>query len=190
MSGAGGGAEVAAAAEAAPGGGGRKRDSAGTAGSAVQLIIKDLGEVHARLLDHRPIVQGEARYFVKEFEERRGLRELRVLENLRGTIEETARLGLPRCRDALGASLSPVLQALRSASEAAGRLQQREQQRREAREEHLLAAERGRRAQWEAFAQEQRGQRAALDAEHGRALARLREQYARMDEDLARFSAF
>ncbi|XP_053442436.1 biogenesis of lysosome-related organelles complex 1 subunit 5-like [Nycticebus coucang] len=53
--------------ETAPGGGHKKRDSLGTAGSA-HLIIKDLGEIHSRLLDHRPVIQGETRYFVKEFE--------------------------------------------------------------------------------------------------------------------------
>uniref|UniRef100_A0A452FCM4 Biogenesis of lysosome-related organelles complex 1 subunit 5 n=1 Tax=Capra hircus TaxID=9925 RepID=A0A452FCM4_CAPHI len=33
-------------------------------------IIRDLGEIHSRLLDHRPVIQGETRYFVKEFEEK------------------------------------------------------------------------------------------------------------------------
>ncbi|XP_016057919.1 PREDICTED: biogenesis of lysosome-related organelles complex 1 subunit 5 isoform X2 [Miniopterus natalensis] len=64
----GGGTETAAASEAAAGGGHRKRDSLGTAGSPAHLIIKDLGEIHSRLLDHRPVIQGETRYFVKEFE--------------------------------------------------------------------------------------------------------------------------
>uniref|UniRef100_A0A2I3HIA1 Biogenesis of lysosome-related organelles complex 1 subunit 5 n=1 Tax=Nomascus leucogenys TaxID=61853 RepID=A0A2I3HIA1_NOMLE len=63
----GGGTETSVGCEAAPGGGSKKRDSLGTAGSA-HLIIKDLGEIHSRLLDHRPVIQGETRYFVKEFE--------------------------------------------------------------------------------------------------------------------------
>ncbi|XP_073939028.1 biogenesis of lysosome-related organelles complex 1 subunit 5 isoform X5 [Castor canadensis] len=63
----GGVTETSVGGEAALGGGGKKRDSLGTSGSA-QLIIKDLGEIHSRLLDHRPVIQGETRYFVKEFE--------------------------------------------------------------------------------------------------------------------------
>ncbi|XP_066862883.1 biogenesis of lysosome-related organelles complex 1 subunit 5 isoform X2 [Kogia breviceps] len=66
----GGGSETPLVCEAAPGGGGgggKKKDS-GTAGSPAHLIIKDLGEIHSRLLDHRPVIQGETRYFVKEFE--------------------------------------------------------------------------------------------------------------------------
>ncbi|XP_064453260.1 biogenesis of lysosome-related organelles complex 1 subunit 5 isoform X6 [Mirounga angustirostris] len=64
----GGGTETAVGCEATPGGGDKKKDSLGTAGSPAHLIIKDLGEIHSRLLDHRPVIQGETRYFVKEFE--------------------------------------------------------------------------------------------------------------------------
>ncbi|XP_059793867.1 biogenesis of lysosome-related organelles complex 1 subunit 5 isoform X2 [Balaenoptera ricei] len=67
----GGGTETPVVCEAAPaggGGGGKKKDSLGTGGSPAHLIIKDLGEIHSRLLDHRPVIQGETRYFVKEFE--------------------------------------------------------------------------------------------------------------------------
>uniref|UniRef100_A0A8C6F777 Biogenesis of lysosome-related organelles complex 1 subunit 5 n=1 Tax=Monodon monoceros TaxID=40151 RepID=A0A8C6F777_MONMO len=64
----GGGTETPVVCEAASGGGGKKKDSLGTAGSPAHLIIKDLGEIHSRLLDHRPVIQGETRYFVKEFE--------------------------------------------------------------------------------------------------------------------------
>ncbi|XP_040099194.1 biogenesis of lysosome-related organelles complex 1 subunit 5-like isoform X2 [Oryx dammah] len=69
----GGGTETPVGCEAAPGGrggGGGKKDSLGFAGSPEHLIIRDLGEIHSRLLDHRPVIQGETRYFVKEFEEK------------------------------------------------------------------------------------------------------------------------
>lgn len=32
------------------------------------INLLDVGEVYSRLLDHRPVIQGEIRYFVKEFE--------------------------------------------------------------------------------------------------------------------------
>uniref|UniRef100_A0A9L0R652 Biogenesis of lysosome-related organelles complex 1 subunit 5 n=1 Tax=Equus caballus TaxID=9796 RepID=A0A9L0R652_HORSE len=64
----GGGTETFVGYEAATSGGDKKRDSLGTTGSPAHLIIKDLGEIHSRLLDHRPVIQGETRYFVKEFE--------------------------------------------------------------------------------------------------------------------------
>uniref|UniRef100_A0A8C9UMT5 Biogenesis of lysosome-related organelles complex 1 subunit 5 n=1 Tax=Spermophilus dauricus TaxID=99837 RepID=A0A8C9UMT5_SPEDA len=106
----GGGTETLVGCEVAPGGGGgKKRDSLGTAGSA-HLIIKDLREIHSRLLDHRPVIQGETRYFVKEFEEKRGLREMRVLENLKNMIHETNEHTLPKCRETMQDNLKEVLQ--------------------------------------------------------------------------------
>ncbi|XP_032717426.1 biogenesis of lysosome-related organelles complex 1 subunit 5 isoform X2 [Lontra canadensis] len=108
----GGGSETAVGSEATPGGGDKKKDSLGTAGSPAQLIIKDLGEIHSRLLDHRPVIQGETRYFVKEFEEKRGLREMRVLENLKNMIHETNEHTLPKCREIMHDNLNHVLQRL------------------------------------------------------------------------------
>ncbi|XP_060045176.1 biogenesis of lysosome-related organelles complex 1 subunit 5 isoform X3 [Erinaceus europaeus] len=110
--------------------GDKKRDPLGNAGSPAHLIIKDLGEIHSRLLDHRPVIQGETRYFVKEFEEKRGLREMRVLENLKNMIHEANEHTLPRCRETVQGSLSPVLRRLQTATNSVCRLQQREQERR------------------------------------------------------------
>ncbi|XP_012590250.1 PREDICTED: biogenesis of lysosome-related organelles complex 1 subunit 5 [Condylura cristata] len=282
----GGTSAVPATGEAAPSGGGaRKRDSLGTAGSAVQLIIRDLGEVHSRLLDHRPVIQGEARYFVKEFEEKRGLREVRVLQSLQNGTQETRDQVLPRCQEAMGRSLSPVLHTpqpeegvalvlildgrvlLRGGSGSSCRdppawasvgIELSETGPREwqglrprsclvggggegapppvspplapscpylppqaeylpqvtlpaagaCMQSHVwgaphdcllssqtlgsrsLASEQRRRAQWEEFVRQQRAGQAAVDEEHGRALGRLRAQYARMEEELAKASAF
>uniref|UniRef100_A0A8C2TZX7 Biogenesis of lysosome-related organelles complex 1 subunit 5 n=1 Tax=Coturnix japonica TaxID=93934 RepID=A0A8C2TZX7_COTJA len=89
--------------------GDRKREVP-TASTLLQPIIKDVGEIYSRLLDHRPVIQGEIRYFVKEFEEKRGLRELRVLENLKKTIFETNGNILPKCEQSMQDNLSEVFQ--------------------------------------------------------------------------------
>ncbi|XP_040288046.1 biogenesis of lysosome-related organelles complex 1 subunit 5 isoform X2 [Bufo bufo] len=78
-----------------------KRENGCSVGPATQLIIKDVGEIHSRLLDHRPIIQGETRYFIKEFEEKRGHREMRVLENVKNSLSETSDHVLPRCTDVM-----------------------------------------------------------------------------------------
>ncbi|KAB0372376.1 hypothetical protein FD755_016168 [Muntiacus reevesi] len=70
------GAETLVGCEAGTGGSTKKKDSLGFTSSPAHLIIKDLGEIHSRLLDHRPVIQGETHYFVKEFEEKRGLQEI------------------------------------------------------------------------------------------------------------------
>ncbi|XP_031971796.1 biogenesis of lysosome-related organelles complex 1 subunit 5 isoform X2 [Corvus moneduloides] len=103
----------------------RRRDSP-VSGSPIQPIIKDIGEVYSRLLDHRPVIQGEIRYFVKEFEEKRGLRELRVLENLKTTIFETNERVLPKCEQAMQDNLSETFKRLQAANAMIHRLQERE----------------------------------------------------------------
>lgn len=35
------------------------------------LISADIGDTQSRLLDHRPVLQGEIRYFTREFEVRK-----------------------------------------------------------------------------------------------------------------------
>ncbi|XP_057556233.1 biogenesis of lysosome-related organelles complex 1 subunit 5 [Hippopotamus amphibius kiboko] len=186
----GGGTETPVGCEAPPGGGGKKKDSLGTAGSPAHLIIKDLGEIHSRLLDHRPVIQGETRYFVKEFEEKRGLREMRVLENLKNMIRETNEHTLPSCRETMQDSFSRVLQRLQAATDSVCRLQQREQERKKMNNDHLLASEKQHIMQWEDFMKEQRSKQAEADEAHQRAVERLKEQHAAMEKDLAKLSTF
>ncbi|XP_004388995.1 biogenesis of lysosome-related organelles complex 1 subunit 5 [Trichechus manatus latirostris] len=186
----GGGTETPVGCEAAPGGGVKKKDSLGTAGSPAHLIIKDLGEIHSRLLDHRPVIQGETRYFVKEFEEKRGLREMRVLKNLKNMIHETNKHTLPKCREAMQDNLNEVLQRLQAANHSVCRLQQKEQEQKKLYSDHLLASENQHITQWEDFMREQHSKRAEVDEEHRKAMERLKEQYAEMEKDLAKFSTF
>lgn len=42
-------------------------------------LIKDTGEIWSRLFDHRPFVQGEITFFLREFEEKRADREVERL---------------------------------------------------------------------------------------------------------------
>ncbi|KAM5269061.1 biogenesis of lysosome-related organelles complex 1 subunit 5 [Hipposideros larvatus] len=186
----GGGTETTVGGEAAAGGGEKKRDSLGTAGSPAHLIIKDLGEIHSRLLDHRPVIQGETRYFVKEFEEKRGLREMRVLENLRNMIHETNEHTLPKCRETMQDSLNEVLQRLQAATDSVCRLQEREQERKKIYNDRLIANEKQHIIQWEEFMKEQHNKQAEMDEEHRKAMERLKEQYVEMEKDLAKFSTF
>ncbi|XP_011345555.1 biogenesis of lysosome-related organelles complex 1 subunit 5 isoform X2 [Ooceraea biroi] len=58
-------------------------------------IIKDTGEVWSRLFDHRPFVQGEITFFLREFEEKRADKEKRVdreVERLFKILEYTTEL--------------------------------------------------------------------------------------------------
>uniref|UniRef100_UPI00358E89F1 biogenesis of lysosome-related organelles complex 1 subunit 5 n=1 Tax=Myxine glutinosa TaxID=7769 RepID=UPI00358E89F1 len=54
----------------------------------MERIIKDVGEIHSRLLDHKVFTQGHTRFFVKEFEEKRGWREEQQAEKLARAVTE------------------------------------------------------------------------------------------------------
>ncbi|EPQ20394.1 Protein Muted like protein [Myotis brandtii] len=152
--------------------------------------IINLGEIHSRLLDHRPVIQGETRYFVKEFEEKRGLREMRVLENLKNMIHETNEHTLPKCRKTMQDNLNQVLQRLQAATDSVCRLQQREQEQKKIYNDHIIASENQHIIQWEDFMKEQHNKQAEVDEEHRKAVERLKEQYAEMKKDLGKFSTF
>ncbi|KAM3929707.1 biogenesis of lysosome-related organelles complex 1 subunit 5 [Leptodactylus fuscus] len=166
-----------------------KRENGYFVGPATQLIIKDVGEIHSRLLDHRPIIQGETRYFIKEFEEKRGHREMRVLENVKNSISETSDHVLPKCSDVMQDQFGLVLKSLETANLTIHRLQQREQD-----NEKTNTAAKGRlerfHSQREEFMKEQERRRFAIDEEHNKAVLRLKEQYAQMDSELSKMASF
>uniref|UniRef100_UPI00398E85A7 biogenesis of lysosome-related organelles complex 1 subunit 5 isoform X3 n=1 Tax=Pristiophorus japonicus TaxID=55135 RepID=UPI00398E85A7 len=149
---------------------------------------KDLSEIHARLFDHRPIIQAEIRYFVKEFEEKRGFREKKGLENMNNLIVELNDQTLPKTHEPLSSNIQSILARLEAAGRITSRIQQREQ---EADQNDRLQASRERRkAEWVAFVNEQRRIGAEVEEEHAKAVAWLKEQYAVMEKDLAKFTTF
>ncbi|NXG16705.1 BL1S5 protein, partial [Grallaria varia] len=166
------------------------RIPAPAAGSPIQPIIKDVGEIYSRLLDHRPVIQGEIRYFVKEFEEKRGLRELRVLDNLKNTIFEANDHVLPKCEQAMRDSLTETVQRLRAANGMIHRLQEKEYEARKLHADEVMAREERCIAHWEEFMKEQEHRRAEVDEEHRKAMERLKEQYSEMEKELAKYVSF
>uniref|UniRef100_A0A4W2IDK3 Biogenesis of lysosome-related organelles complex 1 subunit 5 n=1 Tax=Bos indicus x Bos taurus TaxID=30522 RepID=A0A4W2IDK3_BOBOX len=129
-------------------------------------------------------------YGLHRFIEKRGLREMRVLENLKNMIHETNEHTLPTCRATMQDSLNQVLQRLQAATDSVRRLQQREQERKKIHNDLLIASEKQHVTQWEDFMKEQHSKQAEVDEEHRKAMEKLREQYAEMEKGLAKFSAF
>lgn len=87
-------------------------------------------------------------------------------------------------------NLNQVLQRLQEATDSVCRLQQREQERKKIYNDHLIANEKQHLTQWEDFMKEQYNKQAEVDEEHRKAMERLKEQYAEMEKDLAKFSTF
>lgn len=59
--------------------------------------ISDLGELESRLFDHRPVLQGDINYFLREFEDKRGHRDITTLEKCSEEVSLMQDLYLPGC---------------------------------------------------------------------------------------------
>ncbi|KAL1006383.1 hypothetical protein UPYG_G00071640 [Umbra pygmaea] len=151
-------------------------------------IAKDVGDIQCRLIDHRPVIQGEIRYFVREFEEKRGFRESRLLDNINKMVVETNEQALPKCSEHMHEHLCEVLTRLEAANHMSQRIQQREL---EAQQSPQLQASIDRQKEdWEAFLKEQQRLKEEVDEEHLKAVGRLSTMYSEMKKDLAKFSRF
>ncbi|NWY04301.1 BL1S5 protein, partial [Nothoprocta ornata] len=150
----------------------------------------EAGEIHSRLLDHRPVIQGEIRYFIKEFEEKRGLRELRVLENLKHTMSETKEHSLPKCEQAMRDNLNETFKRCKQVASYFSCCAVLKNNGLWILASRLMCREEERAAQWETFMKEQETKRAEVDEEHRKAMQRLKEQYANMEKELAKYVSF
>ncbi|XP_059182974.1 biogenesis of lysosome-related organelles complex 1 subunit 5 [Centropristis striata] len=151
----------------------------------MEKIAKDVGDIQSRLLDHRPVINAEVRYFVREFEEKRGHRESRLLENLNKMVPETNEQMLPTD---LQGMLSDVVTRLEAANHMADRVQQRELEAQQSTQlqanmEHL-------KDDWAEFLKEQQRLKEEVDEEHAKAVGQLSTRYSEKKKDLTKFSPF
>lgn len=86
------------------------------------------GEIHSRLVDHRPVIESETHYFVKELKENYGLGEMWALENLKDMMNETNEHTFPKCRGTMQDNVDRVLQRWQAATDSGRSLWQREQE--------------------------------------------------------------
>ncbi|KAI9542783.1 hypothetical protein NQZ68_016086 [Dissostichus eleginoides] len=146
-------------------------------------IAKDVGDIQSRLLDHRPVINAEIRYFVREFEEKRGHRESRLLENLNKIVTETNEQMLPTDLEGM---LSNVFTRLDAANHMAERVQQREL---EAQQSTQLQGSMERlKEEWAEFLKEQQRLKEEVDEEHAKAVGQLSTTYNEKKNDLTKFS--
>ncbi|XP_029313657.1 biogenesis of lysosome-related organelles complex 1 subunit 5 [Cottoperca gobio] len=149
----------------------------------MEKIAKDVGDIQSRLLDHRPIITAEVRYFVREFEEKRGHRESRLLENLNKVVPETNEQMPPTDIEGM---LSDVVKRLEAANHMAERVQQREL---EAQQSTQLQGNMERlKDEWAEFLKEQQRLKEEMDEEHAKAVGQLSTQYSEKKKDLTKFS--
>ncbi|KAE8280006.1 Biogenesis of lysosome-related organelles complex 1 subunit 5 [Larimichthys crocea] len=149
-------------------------------------IAQDVGDIQSRLLDHRPVINAEIRYIVREFEEKRGHRESRLLENLNKMVVEANDQMLPTNLELINRQLSDVSKRLEAANHMAKRVQQREL---EAQQSTQLQMNMERlKDEWADFLKEQQRLKEKVDEEHAKEVKQLSSRYCEMKKDLTKFS--
>lgn len=145
-------------------------------------VIKDVGDIQSRLLDHRPIINAETRYFVREFEEKRGHRESRLLDNLNKSVTETNEQLQNSSSEDIKQQLSDVIARLGAANHVAQRIQQREQ---EGQQGTQLQESMGHlKEEWADFLKEHQRLKEEVDEEHAKAVGEISARYNDMKKDL------
>ncbi|XP_008305742.1 biogenesis of lysosome-related organelles complex 1 subunit 5 [Cynoglossus semilaevis] len=153
----------------------------------MEKIVKDVGDIQSRLLHHRPIINAEIRYFVREFEEKRGYRENRLLENLSKMVTEANDQLVALDTDSVNQGMiTDLIRRLEAANHMAQRVQQREievQQgtQLQANIEHL-------KDDWSDFLKEQQRLKEEVDEQHVKAVGQLSTHYSEMKMNLTRFA--
>lgn len=145
-------------------------------------VVKDVGDIQSRLLDHRPIINAETRYFVREFEEKRGHRESRLLDNLNKSVTETNEQRQNSSSEDIKQQLSDVIARLGAANHVAQRIHQREQEGQQGAQlqesmEHL-------KQEWAEFLKEQQRLKEEVDEDHAKAVGEISAKYNEMKKDL------
>ncbi|XP_038052124.1 biogenesis of lysosome-related organelles complex 1 subunit 5-like [Patiria miniata] len=148
----------------------------------VEAVIKDLGEIHARLLDHKPVVQGEIRFFIKEFEGKRNDREQKRLERINNQMKDLNEKVFPGCISLMDKHFQEAKEQLDVSNMMCRRLQKQEEDRLESKP---LEKEKGKREEeWKAFLEQLNEQRHALDSEHQRKIQEIEDHYAKLKQTL------
>uniref|UniRef100_A0A672MLG4 Biogenesis of lysosome-related organelles complex 1 subunit 5 n=1 Tax=Sinocyclocheilus grahami TaxID=75366 RepID=A0A672MLG4_SINGR len=146
----------------------------------MEKIVKDVGDIQSRLIDHRPVLQGEIKFFIRE--------ECRLPESLNKMTSDTNEHDLPRCTESMHEKLCDALTQLEAANHMAQRIQQRELEAEQ--NTHMQVCAERRKQNWEEFLKEQSRLKEEVDEEHAKAVGRLSTQYNDMKKDLAKYSSF
>ncbi|XP_075926162.1 biogenesis of lysosome-related organelles complex 1 subunit 5 isoform X1 [Petromyzon marinus] len=149
--------------------------------TGMEKIVKDAGEISTRLLDHKAFTHGQARFMLREFEERRGYREMRRLQEAEETMTRMADSLLPDTL-ALTQELPTMLARLEAANRMCNRILQHQDEPRE--HEALGKGRERRRAELDASVRRMREHCAGTDARHDREMAETRARYERLALEL------
>ncbi|XP_071098419.1 biogenesis of lysosome-related organelles complex 1 subunit 5-like isoform X1 [Haliotis cracherodii] len=150
-------------------------------------IFKDVTAIHARLFHHKPALQGHINFFLKEFEERRGEREVLRMNSTYKNMSYISEQGIPNSTEALHQCLANLKESVSSATAQCQEICDREGKTctQEEEEPNSLSTERERRAkEWNDFIGLQCERSATVDEEYASQIEALRSHYSDLENKL------
>lgn len=150
--------------------------------SALENVTKDIGEISTRLLDHRAVLQGEIKYFIKEFETKRNDRECKRLEADQQKLKDLNETVAPECLKIMKEHIPNFLDQLEAANKICSNLQSKEEKHMEIK---TLDEQRKKREEnWSYFLEELSKERDREDVQHANEIQEIDDQFAKLDETL------
>lgn len=145
-------------------------------------VVKDVTEVYSRLFDHKPFLQGEIRFFIKEFEEKRREREVQRLFELLEDVTEVRETQVDRACRASDQGLSSLAGNLEVALSMCHRILEAEDKLSSA--DDLSERRERRRCEWQQFEQDVKDKAARMDQAFEEKERELIDHYRRIREKL------
>ncbi|XP_067010970.1 biogenesis of lysosome-related organelles complex 1 subunit 5 [Anabrus simplex] len=145
-------------------------------------VIKDVGEIWTRLFDHRPFLNGEIKFILKEFEEKRSDREVEKLFQILERVTEIKETQIDRVKLASDVHLPNLNANLEVAVSMCNRILEKEEGHRT--DTTLLAKREIRKTEWENFIEDMTLKIGKVDATFEEKEVELREFYTDLEKKL------
>lgn len=146
----------------------------------ISRACQDVGDIHNRLFDHRPFLNGELQSFIREFEVKKGIRDVESLLKAGETLTE-----LGSSLDSLQGQHSSILSSFgKSVEEATAAVEALCHQQPPEVDQGLLERRERRQRVWQAFLEKNTAQLLAVDNLTRHKELEYRQHYAQLEQKL------
>lgn len=160
-----------------------KRRTASMKEPVENRVFKGVTDIHGRLFDHKPVIQAEIKYFVKEFETKRNGEEYKRLEKSLADIKEMKTERLPEVTQLMESQLPEILIQMSAATNLCEKLIAAEEKHLQS---NVLEERRKQRAvRWTDFREKLAQERDQVDTEHVQRTKAVEDHFERHTEKLA-----
>ncbi|KAI8776880.1 biogenesis of lysosome-related organelles complex 1 subunit 5 [Biomphalaria glabrata] len=146
-----------------------------------EIVFRDVTEIYSRLFNHRAALQGLTNSFVKEFEEKRGDREIISLSRVLELVTDSRDRALPTTIDSLECNVDNFKDSVNKTLKLCQEIIKDSEDKKS---EWLESQRRSREQQWNEFMAAQVTRSARVDSDFKNKVDALANHYADLEEKL------